>query len=128
MYLEQRAAEDALFAKNYRNPAKNIDDCVTYILNYVQKSDCNGFSDSEIYGRAVHFYDEDEIEVGNSLDCQVCVNHVVELTEEEKAEARQKAIRQYQDEELRKLQNRHKPTTTAKKETQVQPSLFDLGL
>ena len=30
MYLEQRAAEDALFAKNYRNPAKNIDDCVTY--------------------------------------------------------------------------------------------------
>ena len=37
MYLEQRAAEDALFAKNYRNPAKNIDDCVTYILNYVQK-------------------------------------------------------------------------------------------
>ena len=36
MYLEQRAAEDALFAKNYRNPAKNIDDCVTYILNYVQ--------------------------------------------------------------------------------------------
>ena len=38
MYLEQRAAEDALFAKNYRNPAKNIDDCVTYILSYVQKS------------------------------------------------------------------------------------------
>ena len=40
MYLEQRAAEDALFAKNYRNPAKNIDDCVTYILNYVQRSGC----------------------------------------------------------------------------------------
>ena len=45
MYLEQRAAEDALFAKNYRNPAKSIDDCVTYILNYVQKSGCNGFTD-----------------------------------------------------------------------------------
>ena len=128
MYLEQRAAEDALFAKKYENPTKTLDGCVTYILNYVQKSGCNGFSDSEIYGRAVHFYDEDEIEVGNPLDCQVCVNHVVELTEEEKAEARQKAIRQYQDEELRKLQNRHKQTTTAKKETQVQPSLFDLGL
>lgn len=37
MFLEQRAAEDELFAKRYRNPAKNIDDCVTYILNYVQK-------------------------------------------------------------------------------------------
>ena len=45
MFLEQRAAEDELFAKSYRNPAKNIDDCVTYILNYVQKSGCNGFTD-----------------------------------------------------------------------------------
>ena len=35
MYLEQRAEEDALFAKKYRNPAKNIDECVTHILNHV---------------------------------------------------------------------------------------------
>ena len=55
MYLEQRATEDALFAKNYRNPAKNIDDCVTYILNYVQKSGCNGFTDGEIYGQGQPF-------------------------------------------------------------------------
>ena len=51
MYLEQRAAEDTLFAKNYRNPAKNIDDCVTYILNYVKKSGCNGFTDGDISGK-----------------------------------------------------------------------------
>ena len=37
MYLEQRAEEDTLFAKKYRNPAKNIDECVTHILNYVQR-------------------------------------------------------------------------------------------
>ena len=85
MYLEQRAEEDALFAKNYRDPAKNIDDCVTYILNYVQKSGCNGFTDGEIFGQAVHYYDENEIEVGKPMNCQVAVNHVVELTEEEKA-------------------------------------------
>ena len=125
MYLKQRAAEDALFAKNYRNPAKNMDDCVTYILNYVQKSGCNGFSDGEIYGQAVHYYDENEIEVGNPLQCHVAVNHVVELTAEEKAEARQNALRQCQNEELRRLQSRNKPTTTAKKETNVQPTLFD---
>lgn len=123
MHLEQRAAEDALFAKNYRNPAKNIDDCVTYILNYVQRSGCNGFTDGEIFGQAVHYYDENEIEVGKPIQCQVAVNHVVELTAEEKAEARQKAIQKYQDEEVRKLQNRNRPA--AKKETIVQPSLFD---
>ena len=35
MYLEQRAAEDELFAKNYRNPAKNIADRIislTFII------------------------------------------------------------------------------------------------
>ena len=126
MYLEQRAEEDALFAKKYRNPAKNMDECVTHILNYVQKSGCNGFTDGEIFGQAIHYYEENEIEVGKPMNCQVVVNHVVELTEEEKAEARQNAVRRYQEEELRKLQNRNRPS--ARKETQPQPSLFDLGL
>ena len=68
-YLGQRAAEDELFARNYRKPNKNIDDCVTYILNYVQESGCNGFSDGEIYSQAVYYYDENEIEVGGSVQC-----------------------------------------------------------
>jgi len=92
MYLEQRAEEDTLFAKKYRNPAKNIDECVTHILNHVQKSGCNGFTDGEIFGQAIHYYEENEIEVGKPMNCQVVVNHVVELTEEEKAEARQNAV------------------------------------
>ena len=126
MYLEQRAEEDALFAKKYRNPAKNMDECVTHILNYVQKSGCNCFTDGEIFWQAIHYYEENEIEVGKPMNCQVVVNHVVELTEEEKAEARQNAARRYQEEELRKLQNRNRPP--ARKVTQSQPSLFDLGL
>ena len=77
-----------------------------------------------------HYYDENEIEVGKPIQCHIAVNHVVELTAEEKAEARQKAIRQYQDEEVRKLQNRNKPRTATKVTIQEiqQPSLFDLGL
>ena len=80
--------------------------------------------------RDKHYYDENEIEVGKPIQCQIAVNHVVELTAEEKAEARQNAIRQYQDEEVRKLQNRNKPRTATKATTQEvqQPSLFDLGL
>ena len=75
------------------------------------------------FKRTIQMYLENEIEVGKPIQCQVAVNHVVELTAEEKAEARQKAVRQYQEEELSKLQNRNKPT--AKKETKVEPSLFD---
>lgn len=92
----------------------------------MQKSGCSGFTDGEIFGQAIHYYEENEIEVGKPMNCQVVVNHVVELTEEEKAEARQNAARRYQEEELRKLQNRNRPP--ARKVTQSQPSLFDLGL
>ena len=125
-YLNQRAMTDPLFAPNLMKPNKNIEECITYILNEVQKSGCNGFTDGEIFGQAIHYYEENEIEVGKPMNCQVVVNHVVELTEEEKAEARQNAVRKYQEEELRKLQNRHRPS--ARKENQPQPSLFDLGL
>lgn len=73
-YLEERAMEDELFAAKYDNHDKNIDDCVTYILNWVQKSGCNGFCDDEIYGQAIHYYEEKDIEVGKPLNCQVSVN------------------------------------------------------
>ena len=39
----------------YKRQAKNIDECVTHILNYVQKSGCNGFTDGEIFGQAIHY-------------------------------------------------------------------------
>ena len=75
---------------------------------------------------AVHYYDEDDIEVGKSVSCQVSVNHIVELTEEEKSEAKQEAIKQYQREELAKLQSRNaRVKKTENIATQVQLSLFD---
>lgn len=123
-YLGQRAMEDELFAASYNKAGKNIDDCITYILNTVKQSNCNGFADEEIYSMAIHYYDEDNIDIGKPSDCHVIVNHIVELTEEEKAEARKRVILQYQEAERQKLENRHKKAA-AKKETDVQPSLFD---
>ena len=128
-YLEKRADNDALFAIRFANPSKTVEDCVTYIINQVQKSGCNGFADDEIFGMAVHYWEESEIEVGNPLtNCQVVVNHTVELTEEEKEQARQDAINKLRDEEMAKMR---RPKTTEKKTTEnnpqiAQPSLFDL--
>lgn len=122
-YLDQRAESDILFSFKYSAPRKNIDDCVTYILNTVQKSGCNGFADDEIFGMAVHYYDEDNIEVGKPMNAHVVVNHVVELTAEEKEEARQKAIQKAQDEAYNKLKQ---PVKRAKQVAlNPQPSLFD---
>ncbi len=125
-YLNQRAMTDPLFAPNLQKPNKQIEECITYILNEVQRSGCNGFADDEIYSMAVHYYDEDDIEVGKPISCHVAVNHVVELTEEEKAEARQEAIKQYQRKEVAKIQKRsERPKKAEPTATQVQQTLFD---
>lgn len=126
-YLDKRAQEDPLFADKYANEKKNIDDCVTYILNTVQKTGCNGFTDDEVYGMAVHYYDEESVDIGKEISCRVAVNHTVELTEDEKKEARQKAIDQYQD-DIRKNELERKQKKQEKKAEEIseveQLSLF----
>lgn len=125
-YLEKRAENDALLAVKFSNPSKSVEDCVTYIINEVQKSGCNGFADDEIFGMAIHYYEENEIEVGNPINCQMVVNHTVELTEEEKEQARQDAIERLRQEEMAKLRKPIQPKKATEKKTQdVQPSLFD---
>ena len=123
-YLHQRTSTDPLFAPNLMKPNKNIEDCVTYILNEVKKSGCNGFDDDEIYSMAVHFFDEDNIDIGKPLDCHVAVNHVVQPTDEEKAEARRQAIEQYQCEQLAKMRSRSERAKKTENKA-IQPSLFD---
>ena len=127
-YLNLRAATDPLFAPNLAKPHKNIEDCITYILKQVQQSACNGFEDDEIYSMALHYYDEDNLEVGSPVACHVVVNHTIVLTEEEKAEARKQAIQQYQAQELRRLQEpkRVKAKASTDSEQVPQPSLFDM--
>lgn len=136
-YLEGMAENDALFAVKFANPTKSMEDCVTYIINQVQESGCNGFADDEIFGMAVHYWEENEIEVGKPLtNCQVVVNHTVELTEEEKEPARQDAINKLRDEVIasalakQEMAKMRRPKTTEKKSTEntpkiVQQSLFD---
>lgn len=125
-YLDERAQNDELFAVSYAKENKNMDDCVTFILNQVKRSKCMGLTDEEVYSLAVHFFDEDDIEIGNSIACNVIVNHTVELTEEEKAKARQKALKEYQAEQLRKMQKRtNKPKTPKAQPEITTPSLFD---
>mgnify|MGYP002999540504 CR=1 FL=1 len=123
-YLDARAREDELFAPRYANPKKNIDECVNYILNTVQKSGINGFTDDEIYSMALHYYDEEDIDAGKPITCQVVVNHTIVLTEEEKAQARQKAIQKAQDEAYAKMkQGKSKPK--AKQPEANIPNLFN---
>lgn len=123
-YLMARAENDPLVAVRLANPSKTMEQCCAYIIGEVKKSGCCGFTDDEIFGWAMHFWDEPEIEVSNTAtNCQVVVNHIVELTEEEKEQARQDAINKLRDEEMAKMR---RPKTSENKAPEVQPSLFDL--
>lgn len=102
-YLDKRAAEDTLFAQTYAKENKNLDECCNYILQEVKKSGCCGFDDDEIYNMAIHYYDEDDIKDVKPVSAKVVVNHTVELSEEEKAEAKEKAKADYEKEQLAKL-------------------------
>ncbi|MGN1220217.1 MAG: Cas9 inhibitor AcrIIA9 family protein, partial [Candidatus Cryptobacteroides sp.] len=48
-FIMQKMEANDLFAKKVCNPQKNLDDCITYILNTVQTSGYKGFADDEIY-------------------------------------------------------------------------------
>lgn len=122
-YLEQRAQTDSLFADTFAKENKNIDDCVTFILDQVQKSGCNGFADDEIYSMAVHYYNEDDIEVGKPMQGNIVVNHVVQLTEEEKEQARKDAIQKAMSESYNKLTIKKK-SSSKQTEATTQLTLF----
>ena len=98
-YLDNYSNEDEAFKERYINPDKNINDCCNYILNQVQKSGCNGFTDEEIYKMARDYYVDDiSKDDCKAISGSVVVNHQVELTEEEKEKARIEAIKRFEQE------------------------------
>lgn len=125
-YLEEEAATNPLFTPHYRNPEKQLCECIQYILNTVHKSGYNGFHPSEIHSMALHYYMEAEVNVDNPINCHVVVNHEVILTEQEQAQAKQEAIKRAENEAYQQMkQPKRKPQRVS---TVVQPtlSLFDL--
>jgi len=67
-YLSDKALNDRLFTPVFNKPNKNIDDCITYVLNEVQKkagsTSAFAMTDDEVYSIVLHYYDEDDVVVG----------------------------------------------------------------
>ena len=124
-FIMQKMDANDLFAKKVSNPKKNIEDCITYVINTIEKSRYKGLCDNDVYSLAVHYYEEDDIEVGKPINCRVVVNHQVELTPEEIAEMRQKAKDEVFRQEMDRLKNHNsvrrtvKPVTTPQHEEET---------
>lgn len=69
-FLEQYAQTDEDFATKYSNPKKSVEECCKYIIGEVKKALKKGdmqavVSHEEVYGLAIHYFDEEDIEVDN---------------------------------------------------------------
>lgn len=70
-----------------------------------------------------HYYDEADIEIGKPTECKVVVNHTVELTDEERRQARFDAMKRIENETYAKLKQTKKIIKL--QESNPQPSLFE---
>lgn len=77
-YLEERAKRDPLFATSYAKPNKKIDECYDYIISQAKKRGGSVvcMSDDEVFGLAVHYYDEDDIKVSKQTNYKVSAGNV----------------------------------------------------
>ena len=122
-YLDGRAQQDEQFAAAYAKPGKSLDECCQYIMGEARKrGTAVAMTDDEVFGLAVHYYDEDDIEVRPAGNCRTV--QVPELTEAEKEEARRRAIDRLAEEQYALLRKKpHKKREEAEAEVQ-QMSLF----
>lgn len=139
-YLDKRAAEDPQFAAAYAKPAKSLGECFSYILGEAKKRGTQVcMTDEEVFGLAVHYYDEDNIKISRAPAARVSRTApatAVDLTEEEKAAARDAARKSYEQqclkEEAERAEARRKAEAEKKAELKRQKqeltaamSLFD---
>lgn len=130
-YLDKRAAEDELFAKDYAKPGKNIDDCCDFIISEVKKSGRNGFDDDEVYGMAVHYYNEEEVSFTKNQNCTIVTN----LSDQTKENLEKKAEEEFKQAKIMELKKKEsvekerlkkKAEAQRKKDAEIgQLSLFD---
>lgn len=126
--LDERARTDELFAKSYAKENKNLDECCSYIMGEARKrGNAVAMSDTEVFGLAVHYYDEDDIKVNKLPPAARAVASTspqpAKLTEEDIQRAREEAIKRLTEEQYVLLK---KKSSRGKKEaTEVQQmSLF----
>ena len=73
-HLDKMAQQDFAFAERYKLENKSLDKCIQYIKSQAQKQSKQGFAaveDDVVYGWAVHYYQEDNVEVNEKVKAKV---------------------------------------------------------
>ena len=126
-YLEERAGRDELFAAAYAKEGKSVEECFRYILTEARKrGTAVCMTDEEVFGMAVHYYDEDDIKVPKEAPAARVETAGNPGTVKEAAPAQEK--KEGKDKKAQVAKKANKPSKQGKKEYHepyVQLSLSD---
>lgn len=130
-YLDNRAKSDELFAAKYNNPKKSIQECCQYITGEAYARAEGGtavISDEEVYGMAVHYYDEENIEIRKAPRASSTRSQEPKLTKKQQEDLRLQAEKEYKAKVMADLKMKEIERKAKAREKKPQPrmaSLFD---
>lgn len=95
-FLEEKAKSDPHFAERLRIKTKSVNECCRYIIAEVEKKAkaerrWAACTDDEVFGLAIHYWDEDDIKVGITGACRVVTPRKLTADEKKEAEALRKS-------------------------------------
>lgn len=113
-YLDNRAKTDSLFAETYKKANKTLKECCNYIINQARKigGQAVAVDDATVFGWAIHYYDEDDLQVE---------------AVPEKAKVVQSEPKNVQNEPKSEPKLMQKTSKKKKPEDKLQLSLFDMA-
>lgn len=125
-YLDRRASEDKMFAESYANPKKSIGECCDFIVSEVRKQNRTAMTDDEVYGLAVHYYDEAD---PGKIDKGIASRAAIVIPGEDKERLRAEAIEEYKRQCIEEIKNKESKlsaiSTNKRKEDKTElPTLF----
>ena len=102
-YLDRRVSEDKMFAESYANPKKNIIKCCDFIVSEVKRQNRTAMTDDEVYGLAVHYYDEAD---PGRIDKGIASRAAIVIPGEDKERLRAEAIEEYKRQCIEEIKNK----------------------
>ena len=111
--MRKRVEAEPMLALKMANPSKSMEGAINFLCNEVKKSGLTMLSDKDVESILVHYWDEDNIEEVKNVNCNIVVSKP-ELSEEDKAELREQAMKEYKEEQLRTIRRENQPKPQAK--------------
>ena len=125
-YLDRRVSEDKMFAESYADPKKSIAECCDFIVSEVKRQSRTVMTDDEVYGLAVHYYDEAD---PGRIDKGILSRAAIVIPGDDKERLMAEAIKEYKRQCIEEIENKENKlsaiSASKRKEDKAElPTLF----